>query len=197
MRFVASEPASPLAYNQKNFPNINARPRVLERQPERLAMQLTKFTDYALRVLIYLGHHPEGLVTIADIAREYDIPATHLMKVVHRLAQRGYIVTVRGKGGGMRLANAPDMINVGDIVRDTEDNIDIAECFNAETQSCPLLPACALKSALKEARKSFLTTLDFYRLSDIMGQWMPPPDASQRHVRTAVIQAPRKKKGSV
>lgn len=157
-------------------------------------MQLTKFTDYALRVLIYLGHHPQGLATIADIAREYDIPATHLMKVVHRLAQRRYIVTVRGKGGGMRLANAPEMINVGDIVRDTEDNIDIVECFNTETQTCPLLPACALKSVLQEARKSFLTTLDFYRLSDIMGQWTPPLTAPMRQVRAAVVQAPRSKK---
>lgn len=140
-------------------------------------MHLTKFTDYSLRVTIYLALHPDGLVTIADIARDYDIPANHLMKVVHRLAQRGYIETVRGKGGGMRLARAPDMINVGDLVRDTEDNMDIAECFDAAKQNCPMLPACALKSVLIEARKSFMATLDFYRLSDIMGNKAAIPAA--------------------
>ncbi len=137
-------------------------------------MRLTKFTDYALRVMIYLARHPDGLATIADIAHEYDIPSTHLMKVVHRLAQCGYIVTVRGKGGGMRLARMPDLINVGDLVRHTEDNMDIAECFNNENQTCPMLPECTLKSILMEARKSFLVTLDFYRLSDIMGSSLPP-----------------------
>lgn len=132
-------------------------------------MQLTKFTDYSLRVVMYLTHHPERLATIAEISVAYEIPATHLMKVVHRLAQRGYIVTVRGKGGGMRLARAPDMINIGDLVRDTEDNMNIAECFGDAERKCPMLPACALKSVLLEARKSFLTTLDFYRLSDLAG----------------------------
>ncbi|MDT3705662.1 MAG: Rrf2 family transcriptional regulator [Thiobacillus sp.] len=138
-------------------------------------MQLTKFTDYSLRVLIYLAHLPEGkaLATIADISRDYEIPATHLMKVVHRLGQRGYIVTVRGKGGGMRLAKPPELINVGELIRDTEDNIDLVECFSSTKQDCPLLPACALKNVLLEARKSFLATLDFYSLSDIMGLKTP------------------------
>jgi len=160
-------------------------------------MRLTKFTDYSLRVVIYLARHPEGLATIADIAHAYDIPATHLMKVVHRLAQCGYIVTVRGKGGGMRLARTPDMINVGDLVRDTEDNMDIAECFSTEHQNCPILPACALKSVLVEARKSFLATLDFYRLSDIMGGAAPPIVAPLRPAHgTFTSTLPRKKKGS-
>ncbi|MHB0973357.1 MAG: RrF2 family transcriptional regulator [Thiobacillus sp.] len=157
-------------------------------------MRLTKFTDYSLRVVIYLARNPDGLATIADIARDYDIPSTHLMKVVHRLAQCGYIVTVRGKGGGMRLARSPDMINIGDLVRDTEDNMDIAECFSAEHQNCPMLPACALKSVLLEARKSFLATLDFYRLSDIMGGGVPPPVAPMLPARgSSAPVAPRKK----
>lgn len=144
-------------------------------------MQLTKFTDYSLRVVIYLARHPDGLATISGIAEEYGVPASHLMKVVHRLAQRGYIVTVRGKGGGMRLARPPEMINIGDLVRDTEDNMDIAECFNAANQTCPMLPACALRSVLIEARKSFLATLDFYRLSDLLGPAkMPLPGALPR-----------------
>lgn len=158
-------------------------------------MRLTKFTDFSLRVMIYLALHPEGLATIADIAQEYEIPSTHLMKVVHRLAQCGYIVTVRGKGGGMRLARPPDQINVGDLVRDTEDNMDIAECFSVEHQNCPMLPACTLKSILMEARKSFLVTLDFYRLSDILGSARQPrvvPLRPAREISSAA--APRTKK---
>lgn len=160
-------------------------------------MHLTKFTDYSLRVVIYLARHPDRLATIADIAQAYDIPNAHLMKVVHRLAQRGYIVTVRGKGGGMRLARAPDMINVGDLVRDAEDNMDVAECFNAAKQGCPMLPACALKSVLIEARKSFLSTLDFYRLSDILGDRTPLPTAPLRKASGAfAAPIPRKTKGT-
>lgn len=159
-------------------------------------MQLTKFTDYSLRVAIYLAGHPQGLATIADIAREYSIPASHLMKVVHRLAQRGYIVTVRGKGGGMRLARPPEMINIGDLVRDTEDNMDIAECFSGENQNCPMLPACALKSVLIEARKSFLATLDFYRLSDLLGHPATiSPSAPARKI-TASLPTPTSRKSS-
>lgn len=144
-------------------------------------MQLTKFTDYSLRVVMYLARHPEGLATIAEISKAYDIPAAHLMKVVHRLGQRGYIVTVRGKGGGMRLARAPDMINIGDLVRDTEDNMDIAECFGSVKRSCPMLPACVLKSVLTEARKSFLATLDFYRLSDLVDSAVAMPAGTPSH----------------
>ncbi len=135
-------------------------------------MQLTRFTDYALRALMYLGLHREKLVTISEIARVYGISENHLMKIVHHLAQRGYVETVRGKGGGMRLARTPDMINIGGVVRDTEDNMDIAECFNADNRGCPMLPACALKSVLHEASQTFLATLDRYRLSDLL----PGPD---------------------
>ncbi|HEY9097990.1 MAG TPA: Rrf2 family transcriptional regulator [Thiobacillus sp.] len=130
-------------------------------------MQLTRFTDYSLRVLIYLGLQQDRLVTISEIASNYDISRNHLMKVVHQLGARGYIETVRGKGGGMRLARRPELINVGDVVRDAEENMDIAECFNP-SKSCPLLPTCVLRTVLTEARKSFLATLDFYRLSDLL-----------------------------
>lgn len=134
-------------------------------------MQLTRFTDYSLRVLIYLGQQREKLVTIREIAEKHGISENHLMKIVHRLGLQGYVTTVRGKGGGMRLARSPDMINLGDVVRDTEENMDIAECFAANMQTtCALLPACALKTVLLEARKSFLATLDAYRLSDLMQQ---------------------------
>ena len=131
-------------------------------------MQLTRFTDYSLRVLIYLGLHQAQLSTIGEIAKNYGVSENHLMKVVHTLAGHGYIETVRGKGGGMRLSRDPAMINIGDVVRDTEENLDIVECFNPANQACPLLPACALKSVLSEARKSFLATLDRYTLADLI-----------------------------
>ena len=131
-------------------------------------MQLTRFTDYSLRVLIYLGERFDQLVTIKEIAEEYAISENHLMKVIHKLAGHGYIITTRGRGGGMRLARRPERINLGDVVRDTEENMDIAECFNARIKSCTLLPACALKSVLIQARKSFLATLDLYQLSDLI-----------------------------
>lgn len=135
-------------------------------------MQLSRFTDYSLRVLMYLGEQFDRLATIREIAEKHGISENHLMKVVHRLATHGYIVTVRGKGGGMRLARRPERINLGDVVRDTEENMDIAECFEAGAQSCALLPACVLRSILIEARKSFLATLDLYQLSDLIR--MPP-----------------------
>jgi Rrf2 family nitric oxide-sensitive transcriptional repressor len=133
-------------------------------------MQLTRFTDYALRALVYLGAHRERLSTISEIAAFYDISEAHLMKIVHRLATAGYIETLRGKGGGMRLSREPHLINLGEVVRDTEDNMNIVECFDPTRQSCPLLPACTLKSALTEARRNFIATLDRYTLKDVLSR---------------------------
>lgn len=131
-------------------------------------MKFTHFTDYSLRTLIYLGAQQSALATISDVSKSYGISQSHLTKVVHQLATRGYIQTTRGKGGGMRLARLPQLINIGDVVRDMEDNIDLVECFNAKNQSCPLLPACVLKSVLTEARKNFFDTLDRYTLADLL-----------------------------
>ena len=131
-------------------------------------MQLTRFTDYALRVLIYLAAKQDRLSTISEIAASYGISQNHLMKVVNRLATIGYIGTVRGKGGGMRLSRAAHLINIGEVVRDCEDNMDIVECFNPQTRTCPLLPSCVLKSALSAAKKNFLAALDAYSLQDLV-----------------------------
>jgi len=132
-------------------------------------MQLTHFTDYSLRVLIFLGAHTERLCTISEIAEAYAISDNHLMKVVNRLSTCGYIETVRGKGGGMRLARAPQLINVGDVVRRMEERFDIVECFNKAHQDCPLLPTCILKSVLHEARRNFMATLDRHTLQTVLG----------------------------
>lgn len=131
-------------------------------------MQFTHFTDYSLRTLIYLGAQQNMLATISDVAEKYGISQSHLTKVVHQLANRGYIQTTRGKGGGMRLARLPQLINIGDVVRDMEENINLVECFNAKKQGCPLIPTCILKSVLAEASRNFFATLDRYTLADLL-----------------------------
>lgn len=132
-------------------------------------MQLTRFTDYSLRVLIFLGAYPDRLCTISETAEAYGISGNHLMKVVNRLSSGGYIETVRGKGGGMRLSRAPKMINIGDVVRYMEDRFDIVECFNEKYQDCPLFPACTLRSVLVDALRNFMATLDRHTLKDVLG----------------------------
>ncbi len=136
-------------------------------------MQLTRFTDYSLRVLIYLGTHPDAQATVAALADEHGISRHHLTRVVHQLGIKGYIETLRGKGGGSRLARRPDQIRIGDVVRDTETGFDLAECFSLGESACRLLPACALKPVLAEAGRAFLTSLDRYTLADLL-----PPTAN-------------------
>ncbi len=133
-------------------------------------MQLTQFTDYSLRSLMFLGAHPGRLWRIAQIAAAYGISVNHLMKVVNQLSSCGYVETVRGKGGGLRLARAPRLINIGEVVRDMEGRFDIVECFNERRQDCPLLPACALRSVLTDARRNFLATLERYTLQDVISE---------------------------
>ncbi|MEW6131978.1 MAG: Rrf2 family transcriptional regulator [Pseudomonadota bacterium] len=131
-------------------------------------MQLTRFTDYSLRVLIYLGSHPEPLATVGAIAEEYAISRHHLTRVVHQLGLKGYIETARGKGGGFRLARAPERIKIGDVVRDMESGFELAECFRPGEITCRLMPGCALKPVLAEAGRAFLSTLDRYTLADLL-----------------------------
>lgn len=132
-------------------------------------MQLTKFSDYSLRVLMFLARHPDEHTTIRDIATAHAISENHLMKVVHQLARSGYVKTVRGKGGGVRLARAAARISIGAIVRELEP-LTPAECFAPGYDGrCSLFPRCALRGALHAAQSAFLRTLDAYTLRDIMG----------------------------
>jgi Rrf2 family nitric oxide-sensitive transcriptional repressor len=129
-------------------------------------MQLTLYTDYTLRVLVYLSLHCDRTVTITEIAQYYAISRNHLVKVVHNLATLGYIQTTRGKGGGMKLAVDPHAVTIGEIVRKVEPNFEIVECFNSENPRCIIEPLCALKNVLWQAKNDFLGTLDRCTLAD-------------------------------
>jgi Rrf2 family nitric oxide-sensitive transcriptional repressor len=137
-------------------------------------VQLTRYSDYSLRVLIYLAVDPDRLVTIEDIARSYDISKAHLMKVVHQLGLRGYLETVRGRGGGLRLARRPEEIRVGDVVRSTEGNMALVECFDPASSQCVIEPMCGLRSVLSEALTAFLAVLDRYTLADLLARRRKP-----------------------
>jgi Rrf2 family transcriptional regulator, nitric oxide-sensitive transcriptional repressor len=130
-------------------------------------MHLTLWTDYALRTLIYVGAKGDELSTIAEIAESFDISKSHLMKVVNKLGQQGYIDTVRGKGGGLRLRRPPAEIRVGTVVRETEEDLAVMGCL-AESGFCRIEGCCVLRRALRQATVAFLRTLDGYTLADLL-----------------------------
>lgn len=134
-------------------------------------MRLTRHTDNALRALIYLGINTDDApARITDIARRMGMSEDHLAKVIARLAQLGYVETIRGREGGVRLAKEPCHIVVGDVVRATEDNMNLVECFDPDTNQCPIAPACALAPALDAALTAFLGVLDQYTLADLVAK---------------------------
>ena len=129
-------------------------------------MQLTMFSDYALRVFMFTHAAGDRLVTIEEIADAYGISRAHLMKVVNTLTRAGFITAVRGRFGGLKLARAAKDIRLGDVVRETEPNFDIVECFSTDNQ-CPITRCCKLRGALKEAVDAFMFALDRRTLADI------------------------------
>jgi Rrf2 family nitric oxide-sensitive transcriptional repressor len=142
-------------------------------------MRLSTFSDYNLRVLMYLAIQPDRLATIAEIAAAHAISENHLMKVVHQLGRSGYIETVRGKGGGMRLARAPQEIVLGEVIRQSEGDFDMVECF-AEDSACRILSACRLKGILGEALSALFLVLDGYTLADLVSRPKEHLKAMQR-----------------
>ncbi len=132
-------------------------------------MRLTVYTDYALRVLMYLAVHPEPKPTIGEIASSYGISRNHLMKVAYELGVAGYIETVRGKGGGLRLARPAEQIGLGAVVRQTEPDLALVPCFDPLNAPCAITPACKLRAALHQASAAFLEVLDAYTLADLVG----------------------------
>ncbi len=130
-------------------------------------MHLTRYTDYSLRVLMRLALSPGQLTTIAEIADVYAISEHHLMKVVHQLGIAGYIETIRGRGGGLRLSKKASDITVGEVVRRMEPDMNLVACFQAADR-CTISPACTLTGVLAEALDAFLTVLDRYTLADLI-----------------------------
>lgn len=129
-------------------------------------MRLTRYTDYAMRVLLYLGAQPtDRLSSIAEMADAYDISQNHLMKVVSDLVNAGYLESVRGRFGGVRLARSPAEINIGEAIRHTEDSFALVDCA-----PCIIAPACGLTSVLAEALAAFMAVLEGYTLEDLLSR---------------------------
>ena len=133
-------------------------------------MRLTVYADYSLRLLMYLAVKDGGLATIGEVADAYGIAKNHLTKVAHQLGLAGYVDTVRGKGGGLRLAKPAERIGLGEVVRRTEPDMALVPCFEPICAPCPIVPACGLRGALHEARAAFLAVLDRYTLADLTGR---------------------------
>ena len=133
-------------------------------------MRFTRYTDYALRVLMFLALKGDTLSTIREIAEAYRISENHLMKVVHELGRHGFITTIRGRQGGLRLAMAPETIVIGKVVRACEEDMRVVECFDARTNTCPISDACGLAGMIDEALAAFMTVLDGKTLADVMAK---------------------------
>jgi Rrf2 family nitric oxide-sensitive transcriptional repressor len=133
-------------------------------------VKLTKFSDYSLRLLLYLAVHRDRLVSVREVSRAYRVSPHIMVKAVQLLVEQGLIASVRGRHGGLRLAKAPDEINVGALIRLTEREWDLVECFNLGTNTCPIEPVCGLKQTLKQAQRAFLDVLDERTLADFLPQ---------------------------
>lgn len=149
-------------------------------------MRLTAFTDYTLRTLMYLGTHRDKLVTIQDIADLHNISKNHLMKVVHQLAIDGVVDTVRGRHGGLRLNKEPGEINIGQVVRQTETDFYMAECFEEHSSQCLFTAACTLKSVLSEATDAYLKVLDQVSLEQLIANPHARQDKQDKSVPIAL-----------
>jgi|SRR5437868_5167384 len=149
-------------------------------------MRLTMMTDYALRLLMYVAQQPQRLCTIAEVAQAHGVSEAHLMKVTHQLGLQGWIETVRGKGGGMRLAHAPADINLGAVVRSVEPDFDLVECFGTNDH-CALTGNCRLAGVLQGALHDFMAHLDGVTLADLL----PGTDLPFAPLRRMRVDRPR------
>lgn len=134
---------------------------------KELYMRLTSYSDFSLRVLLYVAVNSEKLVTIKEISEAYEISSNHLMKIIYNLGKMKYIETIRGRNGGIRLSKQPADINIGELIRKTEEDFYLVECFK-EDNNCVITPVCSLKHMLNEALNSFFLVLDKYTLEDIL-----------------------------
>lgn len=150
-------------------------------------MRLTVYTDYALRLLMYLALKEDGLATIGEIAEAYDVSRNHLMKVAYELGTAGYVETVRGRGGGLRLAKDAAKIRLGEVVRDSEPDMALVTCFAPVEAPCAIKRCCVLRGALEEAGAAFLDVLDGYTLADLV--------EPRRRLRSMLAIAPARNAG--
>lgn len=146
-------------------------------------MRLTMFTDYSLRTLMYLSQHPDRLCTAREIAEIHGISLNHIVKVVHKLSQLGYIRSLKGKGGGIRLSRPPEELNLWELVKALEPDLTLVECFDQDHNTCRVASSCGLKSILHEAMQAFEATLKKYSVADAIAKprffasFLPPKDA--------------------
>ena len=157
-------------------------------------MRLTEYTDYTLRVLMYCAGHPERLVTIAEIADQHGLSKNHLMKIVNDLARQNVLETTRGRGGGMRLLKKPTELRVGDIVRQSETDFRLVECFDSSTDTCTLTPVCRLKGLFSTALKAYFKELDGVTLADVAAPVsQPAPVVARKAVKLVAAPISRKR----
>jgi Rrf2 family nitric oxide-sensitive transcriptional repressor len=143
------------------------------RSSQERQLRLTVYTDYALRLMMYLALKDDALATIAEVAEAYNISKNHLTKVAHQLGVAGYVVTVRGRRGGLRLAKPVEAIGLGEIIRHTEPDMALVPCFKPVEAPCAIWRSCVLKRALEKARSAFIEVLDGYTLRDLVRPRMP------------------------
>ena len=154
-------------------------------------MRLSEYTDYSLRVLMYCAVHRQSLVTVGELAERHGASKNHLMKVVNDLARRGLIETTRGRGGGLRLLKAPEDIRIGDVVRASETDFRLVECFDPQTNACALSPSCRLRLLFQDGLQAFFAQLDGATLADIVGPLPPPREGSDaRRPAIPLVSAP-------
>lgn len=158
-------------------------------------MRLSDYTDYTLRVLMYCATHSDRLVTIAEIADRHQVSKNHLMKIVNALARQGLVETSRGRGGGLRLLQDPAAIRIGAVIRASETDFRLVECFDAATNACGLAPDCRLKHLLDDALQAYFRALDAATLADISGPAAAPTGAGLRPGLAAVVLPPRRPPG--
>ena len=130
-------------------------------------MKLTQYSNYAIRTLMFANLHPDRLCQCQEVADTFKVSKAHLVKCVHQLGQWGFVHSVRGRNGGFRLARPANEITVGAVIRKTEDTLDLVECFNSETNSCPLISGCKLNQLLSRALAGFMAEMDRVTIEDI------------------------------
>ena len=123
-------------------------------------MRLAEYTDYTLRVLMYCAARPQQLVTISELAQHHGVSRNHLMKIVNDLARQGVLATTRGRGGGLRLLKDPTGLRIGDVVRASETDFRLVECFDPDSNQCTLSPTCRLKGVFNTALSAYFKELD-------------------------------------